>query len=622
MEKRMAKLSFGKKMTLSMALFTVPICVLSYMMFKVQTTSIDFAAQEKLGVQYQRPLEKILHAVSLHKIMAQRALHGETESKNKLSSLSEGVDQGLSELQKVNAEIGSNLQFTSEGLKMRKRDGADFNSLSARWEKLKSDMGKFSPAESNEAHNQMISTVRTMITHLGDTSNIILDPDLDSYYVGDITIGGLPQNQDRIQDIISQVEIILRKKTITNIERVQVAVYTSMLKEADLARILSDSQSALNEDPNFYGISESFQKNYPPAIKDYQDNIEKLLSLMEKISTSENSAVNVDEFLQVAQASLDNSYKLWETGAAELNSLLEKRIAILSSERLTNLVIVLFVLLLSCGFSIQSNRSLTRTISAVTESLGHSEQRVQSSSEQLSASGATLSESSTEAAASLQETVASLEELTSMVRLNSENAKQAATLSSSARDSALTGETEILSLITSMNQISESSKKIEEIIQVIDDIAFQTNLLALNAAVEAARAGEQGKGFAVVAEAVRTLAQRSAASAKDISSLIKESVEQIGKGSKIADQSGEVLSKIVTSIKKVSELNTEMATANAEQTSGIEQISKAMNQLDQAGQKNAASAEEIAATSEVMLTESNLMHGHVGDLKQVIGINQ
>ncbi len=148
-----------------------------------------------------------------------------------------------------------------------------------------------------------------------------------------------------------------------------------------------------------------------------------------------------------------------------------------------------------------------------------------------------------------------------------------------------------------MTQISQSSKKIEEIIHVIDDIAFQTNLLALNAAVEAARAGEQGKGFAVVAEAVRALAQRSAASASDISTLIKESVTQIEDGSHTADQSGAVLTNIVSSIKKVADLNNEIAAASAEQTTGIQQISKAMNQLDQASQSNAASAEEIAATS-------------------------
>lgn len=240
---------------------------------------------------------------------------------------------------------------------------------------------------------------------------------------------------------------------------------------------------------------------------------------------------------------------------------------------------------------------VSNSVSSVSERLSLAGSQVATAVEQLNEAGNGLSQSSTEAAASLEETVASLEELSSMVQLNSDNAKQAAALSGTSRDAAEKGQHEIETLISAMSKISQSSRKIEEIISVIDDIAFQTNLLALNASVEAARAGEQGKGFAVVAEAVRALAQRSAAAAKDITSLIKESVEQVEDGSKIAGQSGAMLTNIVTSVKKVSDLNNEIASASSEQTSGIQQISKAMNQLDQASQSNAASAEEIAATS-------------------------
>jgi methyl-accepting chemotaxis protein len=241
--------------------------------------------------------------------------------------------------------------------------------------------------------------------------------------------------------------------------------------------------------------------------------------------------------------------------------------------------------------------NISKSVGTVAAERTASSTQVATAVEQLNEAGNSLSQSSTEAAASLEETVAALEELTSMVQMNSDNAKQAASLSTSSRDAAEAGEREIKMLIESITDISKSSRKIEEIISVIDDIAFQTNLLALNAAVEAARAGEQGKGFAVVADAVRSLAQRSAASAKDISALIKDSVGQIERGSEMADKSGAVLSNIVTSIKKVSDLNSEIAAASNEQTTGIQQISKAMNQLDQSSQSNAASAEEIAATS-------------------------
>lgn len=253
---------------------------------------------------------------------------------------------------------------------------------------------------------------------------------------------------------------------------------------------------------------------------------------------------------------------------------------------------------------------ITSSVSSISGRLTQAGGQVTSAVEQLNEAGNGLSQSSTEAAASLEETVASLEEMTSMVQMNSDNAKQAATLSIDSRESAERGELEIQKLIKAMSNISNSSKQIEEIISVIDDIAFQTNLLALNAAVEAARAGEQGKGFAVVADAVRSLAQRSASAAKDITALIKESVAQVEEGSRYADQSGTVLHNITSSVKKVSDLNSEIATASSEQATGIQQITKAMNQLDQAVQSNASSAEEIAATSgeisNLAITSQNL----------------
>jgi methyl-accepting chemotaxis protein len=618
----MSKLSFAKKMMLSIVSFSVPICVLTFMMFRVQTRNITFANSERVGVEYQIPLESLLRSISLHKIVGQRALHGDSASKEKLSSLEAAIDKAFNDLKIVNDKYGNQLEFTVEGLKSRKREGADFETLSAKWSKLKSENLAMSAADSNGAHTQLISGLRTMITHLGDTSNLILDPDLDSYYMGDMVIGGLPQTQDRIQDIITQVEPMLRRKSISAVERVQVAVYASMLKEADEGRISSDTQSALNEDANFYGVSPSLQKNIPGIVQTYSKSAESFQSILDKIANSNELNVNVEDFLLAAHTNLEASYQLWDVGAKELDGLLEKRVSSLSGERTANLVIAFIVLLLSCSFSTQIARSLTRIISGITNSLNQTEHKVQMSCEQLNASGAKLSEASTEAAASLQETVASLEELTSMVRANSDNATEAAKLASSTRDAAFQGEKEIANLISAMKGISQSSKKIEEIIQVIDDIAFQTNLLALNASVEAARAGEQGKGFAIVADAVRSLAQRSAMSAKDISALISESAQQVETGSKIADRSGAALTTIVASIKKVSDLNAEMATANGEQATGIEQINKAMNQLDQAGQSNAASAEEVAAVSETMLGESRAMHSHVSDLKLIVGISK
>lgn len=201
-------------------------------------------------------------------------------------------------------------------------------------------------------------------------------------------------------------------------------------------------------------------------------------------------------------------------------------------------------------------------------------------------------------ASNLEETAASMEELTGTVRLNSENASQANGLASEASRVAIAGGELIQQVVQTMSSINDSSRKISDIIGVIDGIAFQTNILALNAAVEAARAGEQGRGFAVVASEVRSLAQRSANAAKDIKELISDSVSKIENGNTLVNQSGETMQNVVKSIKRVNDIMSEIAAASVEQASGIDEIGKAVSQMDEMTQQNAALVEEAAAAAE------------------------
>lgn len=252
-------------------------------------------------------------------------------------------------------------------------------------------------------------------------------------------------------------------------------------------------------------------------------------------------------------------------------------------------------LLLGATFFMMS-RALKANIKVIVHSLQAVSTSVSEALTQLNESGMNLSSSSTESAASMEETVASLEEIASLIKTNTDNAQVAATLAQDSQSVVTFGQKDISGLVTSMTEISASSVKMKDIIQVIDDIAFQTNLLALNASVEAARAGEQGKGFAVVADAVRALAQRSATSAKEIGSLITDVNSKIGTGTEKVTASGEVFNKILGSVGKVSHLSQEISTAAQQQQTGIGQISTAMNQLDQTSQANAAAAEQISAT--------------------------
>jgi len=225
-------------------------------------------------------------------------------------------------------------------------------------------------------------------------------------------------------------------------------------------------------------------------------------------------------------------------------------------------------------------------------------------------------------AGSLEETASSMEELTSTTKQNSDNARQANQLAQSASEVALKGGAVVAQVIDTMGSINDSSKRIVDIIGVIDGIAFQTNILALNAAVEAARAGEQGRGFAVVAAEVRNLAQRSAAAAKEIKTLIGDSVNKVEVGTKLVDQAGATMDEVVASVKRVSDIIAEIASASNEQSAGIEQINRAIIDMDNVTQQNAALVEEAAAAAQSMQNQTANLSRAVAIFKLTEGAAQ
>ena len=236
---------------------------------------------------------------------------------------------------------------------------------------------------------------------------------------------------------------------------------------------------------------------------------------------------------------------------------------------------------------------------------------INSAASDISAGSEDLSSRTEEQAASLEETASSMEELTSTVKQNADNAKQANQLAIGASDVATKGGSVVGDVVTRMAEITEASKKIEDIISVIEGIAFQTNILALNAAVEAARAGEQGRGFAVVASEVRSLAQRSSGAAKEIKALISNSVERIEDGSKLVEQAGVTMQEIVTAVKRVTDIMAEISAASQEQSSGIEQINQTIAQMDDATQQNAALVEQSSASAKSMLDQGGELASQV-----------
>jgi methyl-accepting chemotaxis protein len=240
---------------------------------------------------------------------------------------------------------------------------------------------------------------------------------------------------------------------------------------------------------------------------------------------------------------------------------------------------------------------------------------IATASGEINAGNQDLSARTEQQASSLEETASSMEELTSTVKQNADHAGEASKLATAASDTALRGGAVVSEVVSTMGSINESARRISDIISVIDGIAFQTNILALNAAVEAARAGEQGRGFAVVASEVRNLAQRSAAAAREIKVLIVDSVEKVEAGSRLVDQAGSTMEEVVGSVKRVSDIISEIAAASGEQRAGIEQVNQAISQMDNATQQNAALVEEAAAAADSMQDQAR-------ELAQLVGTFQ
>ena len=259
------------------------------------------------------------------------------------------------------------------------------------------------------------------------------------------------------------------------------------------------------------------------------------------------------------------------------------------------------------GQLLQALKGMNANLAAIVGEVRSTTDSISTAAQQIAAGNADLSQRTEEQASSLEETACSMEELTSTVKQNAENAKQANQLAASASEVAVKGGQVVGEVVHTMASISASSKKIVDIISVIDGIAFQTNILALNAAVEAARAGEQGRGFAVVAAEVRNLAQRSAAAAKEIKALIGDSVDKVDAGAKLVDEAGETMDEIVSSVKRVTDIMAEITAASNEQSAGIEQVNQAITQMDEVTQQNAALVEEAAAAAESMQEQARAL---------------
>jgi len=394
-----------------------------------------------------------------------------------------------------------------------------------------------------------------------------------------------------------------KAQTERNVRTLQDALgkFSEIERKIDDVKSITTQQLNLEQLENIRQAAEGYKKEMLDVVA--------TMGILEELGAKRQAAADIvmDRAMQVANAGIEDTVRISDEAVKSLSSTAWMMVVGLIITAVLGAVIAIFI-----------TSAITVPVSRIINGLNESSDQVASAAGQISTSSQSLAEGSTEQASSLEETSSALEEVAAMARRNADNAAQASTLAGNSRSEAERGSQTMSGMIQSMAGINKSSQEISKIIKVIEEIAFQTNLLALNAAVEAARAGEHGKGFAVVAEEVRNLAQRSAAAAKDTSSLIEDAVKKAAEGSEMANKSGVVLSSIVDSVKKATDLVTEIAGASNEQAQGVDQVNSAVSQMDKVTQQNAANAEETAAASQQLNAQADRLKDMVGELMALV----
>jgi methyl-accepting chemotaxis protein len=656
--KSLARLSVRSKLLLISIAYTFPLGVLLYLVATGIDASIDFSRLETYGNRYQRPLQQLLHDLPEHDRQERLRASGEADAAAEAARLAAAIDRSFADLAAVDAEIGEALQFTPEGLGLRDRAHVQARAVEAEWARLR-DGATQTRAESKKGHRHLVEDVRTMIVHSGDTSNLILDPDLDTYYLMDMTLLALPQTQDRLAVIVAELDEIRERGSLSPDDQTRFAVHAAKLSEADVERVVASAKTALNEDGNFYGESSSLQASLPPALATYEAANREFLERLVGLSVSGDVAA-AENTLTAALGAREKAFSLWETAATELDRMIETRMASYRAALLRGLFLTGLAMLGAWLLVLLVTRSITGPLGAVVAGLrdvaegegdltrrlpvvgtdevgqaalffnrfaeslegtvrvvGDNAAALSRASDELAGVSDTLSASASHTATqaraaadfgaqvrvSLATVATGGEEMSASIQEISRSAAGAARIAGSAV--AVTERTNDV-----IARLGQSSDEIGAVVKTITSIAEQTNLLALNATIEAARAGEAGKGFAVVANEVKELATQTAQATEDITRRIAAiQAETRGAVHAVGEISG--------IIGEVNDIAGHLSSAVEEQSATTQEMSRSVSAAAHGGEEIISSVARVAEGAEHTTTGAGQTRQAAGELARM-----
>jgi methyl-accepting chemotaxis protein len=593
--------------------------------------NLDALAKE---IDARAPIATILNTIQTtqqHRGLAALVLGGTTDAEGKRADKQRETDQNYDAMSAI-----------VKGLNDQAIEAA-WDSARQDWETLRNGVASKSLTvkQSYEAHTALVPKLLAVADLVADHFGLNLDPDLDSYQLIQATYYQLPYLSEELGKMRAKGAGLLATKTATPEDR--------QVLSAIVARVGDRLHQTVNQYAKAANANPDMRVQLDAIMQDVRNQAQQTMRLAdEQVVKADPLTYSGSEYVNLTTQAIDTQYVFANKATALLDALLDGRLKHLRHTR--QLMLLALALLLGVGGGVlyliarsitqplnnavaiaervaagdltaqfdtsgrnetarllaslkQMNDNLRRIVGEVSVSVD----AIGSATRDIANGNTDLSARTESQASSLEETASSMEEITATVKHNADNAMQANQLAANASGVAVKGGHVVSEVMQVMGAINEASGKIVDIINVINGISFQTNILALNAAVEAARAGEQGRGFAVVAAEVRNLAQRSAAAAKEIEHLIKDSVAKVDAGNRLVTQAGASMGEIVTSVKHVSDIIAAIVTASQEQAAGIEQVNEAITQLDETTQQNAALVEEAASAAESLDEQAQLL---------------